>query len=59
MNKSALELLKIGKKKESLAKLKGCEQEIVRKLKKKEKSNSWLLKLLSITLNNLACYCKS
>lgn len=42
---------------ESQALLKRCECSIVRRLKT-DGNNNLSLKLLSITLNNMACWCK-
>jgi len=57
MNKEALELLKNNNYSESQALLKRCECSIVRRLKT-DGNNNLSLKLLSITLNNMACWCK-
>lgn len=56
-NKEALYKLKIGQDEQCLKILKKCEGILVRKLKESG-SEKAVLKLIAVTLNNLACYCK-
>ena len=56
-NKQALEQLKNGLHKQCLESLKDAESRLVRRLRDEE-NDKLVLKLLSITLNNIACYYK-
>ena len=56
-NKQALEQLKNGLNRQCLETLKEAEARLVRRLRD-EQSDRLVLKLLSVTLNNIACYYK-
>lgn len=57
MNRKGLEYLKEDKFGECLAELKTSERMLV-KILRSQNNNSEALKLLAVTLNNLACYNK-
>ncbi len=57
-NRKAVDLLTVGRGKEAFDLLKKTEDQVVRQIKTLGQ-NDLLLKLLSVTLNNIACYYKT
>ena len=57
-NRQAVDLLTVGRGKEAFELLKKTEDQVVKQIKNLGQ-NDLLLKLLSVTLNNIACYYKT
>ncbi len=58
LNDSAVSDMQAGNFKSSLEKLKQAEKEIVDFYESRNTEDTWVMKLMCLTLNNLATHCK-